>query len=49
MRLIYERLLARIEARHFDVFGPKVTLPRYEKLTLALAAWSRAQLAVLHP
>ena len=36
MRLIYERLLARIEARHFDVFGPKVTLPRYEKVTLAL-------------
>jgi squalene synthase HpnC/squalene synthase HpnD len=49
MRLIYERLLARIEARHFDVFGPKITLPRYEKVTLALAAWGRAQLAVLHP
>ena len=49
MRFIYERLLRRIEARHFDVFGAKVTLPRYEKLTLALAAWSRAQLAVLHP
>ena len=48
MRLIYERLLARIEARHFDVFGPKITLPRYEKVTLALAAWGRAQLAVLH-
>ena len=48
MRLIYERLLARIEARHFDVFGPKVTLPRYEKITLALTAWGRAQLAVRH-
>jgi len=47
MRSIYERLLDRIEARHFDVFGPKVTLPRYEKLTLALAAWGRCQLAVL--
>ena len=47
MRLIYERLLDRIEARHFDVFGPKVTLPRYQKLTLALAAWGRSQLAVL--
>ncbi len=44
MRLIYERLLRRIEARHFDVFGAKVTLPRYEKLTLALSAWGRAQL-----
>jgi len=49
MRLIYERLLARIEARHFNVFGPKVTLPGYEKITLALTAWGRAQLAVLHP
>lgn len=47
MRSIYERLLDRIEARHFDVFGPKVTLPRYEKLTLALAAWGRSQLAFL--
>lgn len=47
MRLIYERLLDRIEARHFDVFGPKVTLPRYEKVTLALAAWGRSQLALL--
>jgi phytoene/squalene synthetase len=48
IRLIYGRLLARIEARHFDVFGPKVTLPRYEKITLALTAWGRAQLAVRH-
>ncbi len=47
MRLIYERLLDRIEARRFDVFGPKVTLPRYEKLTLALAAWGRSHLAAL--
>jgi phytoene synthase len=45
MRFIYEHLLDRIEARHFDVFGPKVTLPRYQKLTLALAAWGRSQLA----
>src|ERR1700687_628663 len=44
MRLIYERLLDRIEARHFDVFGPKVTLPRYEKVTLALAAWGRSHM-----
>ena len=47
MRSIYERLLDRIEARHFDVFGPKVTLPRYEKVTIALAAWGRSQLALL--
>ena len=45
MRLIYEHLLDRIEAKHFDVFGPKVTLPRYQKLTLALAAWGRSHLA----
>lgn len=44
MRLIYERLLDRIEARHFDVFGPKITLPGYEKVTLALAAWGRSHL-----
>ena len=45
MRLIYERLLDRIEARHFNVFGARVTLPRYQKITLALAAWGRSQLA----
>lgn len=45
MRLIYERLLDRIEARHFDVFGPRITLPRYEKLTLALAAWGLSRAA----
>lgn len=46
MRLIYERLLDRIEARHFDVFGPRITLPGYQKVTLALAAWGRSQLPV---
>jgi len=46
MRMIYERLLGRIAAKHFDVFGERVTLPMYEKLTLALAAWGRSQLAV---
>jgi len=44
MRMIYERLLGRIEARHFDVFGARVTLPMYEKVTLAIAAWGRSQL-----
>jgi phytoene/squalene synthetase len=47
MRRIYARLLDRIEARHFDVFGPRVTLPLYEKVGLALAAWGRAQLGTL--
>ncbi len=45
MRFIYERLLGRIESRRFDVFGPRITLPRYEKVGLALAAWGRSQLA----
>ncbi len=47
MRLIYERLLDRIESRRFDVFGAKVTLPQYEKVTLALAAWGRSQWGAL--
>lgn len=47
MRLIYERLLDRIEAKHFDVFGAKITLPGYEKVTLALAAWGRSHLPAL--
>jgi phytoene synthase len=47
MRFIYERLLGRIESRRFDVFGPRITLPRYEKIGLALAAWGRSQLAAL--
>ncbi|MBI3782713.1 MAG: squalene/phytoene synthase family protein, partial [Deltaproteobacteria bacterium] len=46
MRMIYERLLDRIEARHFDVFGPRVTLSSYEKARLALSAWGRSQLAL---
>lgn len=47
MRAIYERLLARIESRRFDVFGGRVALPRYEKMGLALAAWGRSHLAAL--
>lgn len=47
MRAIYERLLDRIEERRFDVFGERVTLHRYEKVGLALAAWGRSQLAAL--
>ena len=44
MRLIYERLLSRIESRRFDVFRERIALPRYEQVGLALAAWGRAQL-----
>jgi len=49
MCAIYERLLHRIEARRFDVFGRRVALPAYEKLGLAAFGWARAQLAGLAP
>lgn len=47
MCAIYERLLHRIEARRFDVFGRRVALPAYEKVSLAAFGWARAQLAGL--
>lgn len=47
MRAIYERLLARIEARRFDVFRGRVALSPYRKMGLALAAWGRSHLAGL--
>ena len=46
MRRIYERLLDRIEARRFDVFGSRITLATHEKVGLALRAWLHGQLAV---
>ena len=49
MCAIYERLLHRIEARRFDVFGRRVALPAYEKVSLAAFGWARAQLAGLAP
>ena len=45
MCAIYERLLHRIEARRFDVFGRRIGLPAYEKVGLAAFGWARAQLA----
>ena len=47
MCAIYERLLHRIEARRFDVFGRRIALPAYEKVSLAAFGWARAQLAGL--
>jgi phytoene synthase len=41
---IYYRLLEEIEARQFDVFGPKMTVPRVEKMAIALGNFARAQL-----
>jgi phytoene synthase len=47
MCAIYERLLGRIEARRFDVFGRRIALPAYEKVGLAAFGWARARLAGL--
>ena len=45
MRLIYRRLLKKIEIQKFNVFQQRVTLTTPCKLGLALAAWGRGQLA----
>lgn len=45
MRLIYRRLLKKIEMQKFDVFQQRVTLTAPCKLGLALKAWGRGQLA----
>jgi phytoene synthase len=44
MRLIYTRLLDKIEAQHFKVFETRITLPTATKLGLALAAWTHGWL-----
>jgi phytoene synthase len=41
---IYYRLLQRIEARNFDVFGAKTTVSRLDKMSIALGNFARAQL-----
>jgi phytoene synthase len=43
MRLVYQRLLARIAARPEAVFGPRVGVPRVEKALCAAIAWLRAR------
>jgi phytoene/squalene synthetase len=42
MRLVYQRLLARIARRPEAVFGPRLVVSRLEKVACALLAWSRA-------
>jgi phytoene synthase len=39
MRRLYWALLAEIEARHFRVFGARVSVPKSRKLRIALAVW----------
>lgn len=43
MRLIYNRLLDTLIARHFNVFRTRVTLTPSCKVRLALRAWTRGQ------
>ena len=42
MRLIYTRLLSRIEAAHFDVFSRRCRVPTWEKLLILAYAQLRA-------
>jgi phytoene synthase len=44
MRLIYGRLLDKLEAKRFQVFGPRVSLSTPGKVGLALTAWVRGRL-----
>jgi 15-cis-phytoene synthase len=43
MRLVYQRLLARIAADPDSVFGPRVGVPSHEKALCVLAAWLRSR------
>ena len=40
----YFALLQAIEARAFDVFGERVTVPSRRRIAIALACWARARL-----
>jgi len=44
MRSIYSRLLDKIIARNYHVFGTRVSLPAARKVGLALSAWARVYL-----
>jgi phytoene synthase len=43
MRAVYADILDRIEARQFQVFGPRICVPAPVKLWLALQAWWRCR------
>jgi phytoene synthase len=43
MRLVYQRLLARIAADPDAVFGPRLGVPKHEKALCVLAAWLRGR------
>lgn len=44
MRLIYSRLLRKLEAKRFAIFGPRISLTTLGKIGLALTAWVRGKL-----
>jgi phytoene synthase len=43
MRLVYQRLLARIAADPDTIFGPRLAVPTHEKALCVLAAWLRSR------
>jgi len=45
MRLIYSRLLNKLETKRFHVFGPRISLTTPGKIGLALTAWVRGKLS----
>jgi phytoene synthase len=46
MARIYHALLCEIEARRFQVFGARVTVPAHRKLAIAFGCWAAARLPV---
>jgi phytoene synthase len=47
MGQIYWALLGRIEARRFDVFGERVTVPARHKVAIALRCWTATRLGAV--
>jgi phytoene synthase len=45
MRLIYSRLLHKLEVKQFRIFGPRISLTTPGKIGLALTAWVRGKLS----
>ena len=45
MRGVYGRILNRIEASRFRVFGPRITLPPVYRLAIAAGVWVRSRVA----
>jgi phytoene synthase len=39
MRAIYHHILEQIEASHYQVFGPRISLPPWRRLAIAVKVW----------